>query len=202
MERVATPPMERVATLPVERVATLPVERVATLPLERVATRPFVQAAAHGGAAASTRIAAPASRTSLQVLLIEDSGDVREVIARSLRKLGFSVAVEAEGQPAVARIAAGEKLDVVITDYWLAGLPVDDIISRLHCLTPGLPIVLLTGDTTDAEAFLRNYAFRQYVRLMSKPVSGLDLAESIEALLQDRHGVDALSLVNASSQPR
>ena len=161
------------------------------IPAAHVATPPV-------DSAAPTALAAPDVKAAMQVLLIEDSTGVREVIARSLRKLGFSVEVEAEGQPAVARIAAGEKLDVVITDYWLDGVPGDGIISQLHCLRPQLPIVLLTGDTTDAEEFLRHYAFGRCVRLLSKPASGPDLAEAIEILLQECEGAVMAPLVDAA----
>jgi signal transduction histidine kinase/CheY-like chemotaxis protein len=129
--------------------------------------------------------ATPASETSIKVLLIDDAAGVRDVIARALRRNGFTVEVEAAGQPALARVAAGEKLDIVVTDYGLDGIQGDEIIRRLHGLRPGLPIILLTGDVTAAEEFLDGYEFGRYVRLISKPVSGLDLAEAVQMVLGD-----------------
>ena len=130
-------------------------------------------------------IVAPASAPSTKVLLIDDAAGVRDVIARSLRRHGLTVEVEAAGQPALARVAAGETLDVVITDYGLDGIQGDEIIRRLHALRAGLPIILLTGDITTAEEFLDGYEFGRYVRLMSKPASGHDLAEAVELVLRD-----------------
>jgi signal transduction histidine kinase/CheY-like chemotaxis protein len=132
---------------------------------------------------ACTTSATPGVGTTQRVLLIEDIAGVREVIARNLRKAGFAVDVEAEGQSALTRVAAGEALDIVITDYCLGGIKGNEVISALHELRPGLPIIMLTGDPQEAEVFLNQYEFRRYMRVIGKPASGLDLAEAIHLLL-------------------
>ena len=138
-------------------------------------------------------VAAPVS-SNLQypfghrILVIDDLPEVREAISRSLRKIGFEVDVEENGAAVLARVEAGEPLDLVITDYHMPKMRGDDLIRRLHSLKPGLPIILLTGDVGSARCFPDAYELSDCLRLASKPICGHDLAALVCSMLKEAAG--------------
>ncbi len=126
---------------------------------------------------ASGRPAAPPASVAARqhVLLVEDDPAVRDATRMLLRVEGYRIT-------AVATIAAAlqcaetENIDLLITDYHLAGDEVGTaLIAALRDrVGMGLKAVLITGDTSSA---VKELPLDPYVRVASKPIKA-------EALLQ------------------
>jgi two-component system cell cycle sensor histidine kinase/response regulator CckA len=61
-------------------------------------------------------------------------------------------------------------------------MPGDVLIARARALRPGLPVIVLTGHPHDAEV-LGERTSDSSMRLLSKPISGRELADEIDSML-------------------
>jgi two-component system, cell cycle response regulator len=89
-----------------------------------------------------------------RVLLIDDSGAVRSVLASRLRDRGYEVEEAADGV-AGAELALERPPDVVVTDLWMPGLSGVQVcrLLRSEPRTQGIPVVLVTGESDRRSRF-------------------------------------------------
>jgi signal transduction histidine kinase/CheY-like chemotaxis protein len=122
---------------------------------------------------------APVDLERTRALVVDDALEIREAMRLLLEDLGCRVQLAGSTAEAVCR-AEEARPDIVICDFRLRG---DDngleTIKRLRALNPGLPAVLVTGDSS-AEP-LRD-ALEMGVKLLHKPVRPDMLAAAIQEL--------------------
>lgn len=80
-----------------------------------------------------------------RVLLVEDVSDVLVTTRAILERAGFAVVQAGSGSKALALVAAGERFDVLVSDYAMPGLDGVGLVERARAIRPGLPAVLVTG---------------------------------------------------------
>lgn len=83
------------------------------------------------------------------LLVVEDEPTLRELLAASLRFVGFRVVSVATGEEALSAVAA-ERPDLVVLDVMLPGLDGFDVVRRLRGAADGrpaeqVPVVFLTA---------------------------------------------------------
>ena len=124
-----------------------------------------------------------AARDRLQVLLVEDAPDIREVFTLLLRAEGVDVVATDSGREAVD-LAARHDFDVVLTDLGLPDIPGDVLIRRVLAGARRPPrIIVVTGYD---EPFVSRAREAGAEVVFNKPVVWSDLAD---ALAQTRrHG--------------
>ena len=88
---------------------------------------------------------------------------------------------------ALARLAAGERVDIIVSDLTMPGMDGLALIRTAQQKRPGLPAVLLTGYAGDGAALAVGGALSGSFSLLRKPVSGAQLADRITALLVSRN---------------
>ena len=93
---------------------------------------------------------------ALTVLVADDDADMRAYLARSLGLFGVGHVVLAEdGRQA---LALARSADLVISDVMMPGLGGEALCRALHARTPGLPVLLVSGEPptpdSDADDFL------------------------------------------------
>jgi two-component system, cell cycle response regulator len=90
----------------------------------------------------------------VRVLLVDDSGAVRGVIASRLRDQGYEVEEAADGV-AGAELALEHPPDVVVTDLWMPGLSGVQVcrLLRSEPLTQNIPVILVTGESDRRSRF-------------------------------------------------
>jgi PAS domain S-box-containing protein len=123
---------------------------------------------------------------SRRVLLVDDDPLVLELLAGQLDAAGFSVVVAASGAEALGLLAAGERIDVLVTDLAMPGMDGLALIREAQKCMPGLPAVLLTGYAGEGVALAVGGAVNGPFALLRKPVSGPELTDRLEALLAVR----------------
>jgi two-component system cell cycle sensor histidine kinase/response regulator CckA len=124
---------------------------------------------------------APAAAAGLRgrILLADDEASVRQVVQRSLEHLGFEVEAVADGRAAIERFAAAPtRYAVVLMDVTMPGLGGVDAALQIHDLAPDVPVVLMSGFSTDSiPANLRHVTF------LPKPFRVDTLAEALTRAL-------------------
>jgi len=83
--------------------------------------------------------------TSARVLVVNDEDLLREVLAERLEAAGYGVLAAANGNEALVLFAAGEAVDVLVTDLSMPDMNGIAVIRAAQAACPGLPAVLLTG---------------------------------------------------------
>ena len=105
---------------------------------------------------AAPRAEAPAADApGLRLLVVDDEPMVRTVTSKLLRLRGHDVREVDGGPAALAALAVarqdGEAFDAVVTDLSMPDMSGRELAAAIRHRHPGLPVLLLTGDT-DAEA--------------------------------------------------
>jgi PAS domain S-box-containing protein len=122
-----------------------------------------------------------------RVLVVEDDGDVREMLVEMLEHLGCTVMAAESGPQALAMLEKGAAVDVVVSDVLMPdGMSGFQLAEQIRARLPHLAIVLtsgMAGSTTTAEAAEDN------LPVLRKPYRFEDMSQAIEA------AIDAVSLM-------
>ncbi len=86
---------------------------------------------------------------SKTVLVVDDSRTMRQMVAFTLTNAGFTVIEAEDGKDAVSKVAAGTKLDIVVTDLNMPEMDGITLIKELRRLTAYkfTPILMLTTES-------------------------------------------------------
>jgi two-component system cell cycle sensor histidine kinase/response regulator CckA len=117
------------------------------------------------------------------VLLVEDSGPLREVVRMFLRESGYTV-LEAEDGTAALSIARNytSPIDLLLTDVVMPGLSGPQLAEQLHNgARSGLPVLYMSGYTD--EALCNHGALEDGVALLEKPFTRGALLRKMRELL-------------------
>jgi signal transduction histidine kinase len=137
------------------------------------------------------------------ILIADDSGEIRNLIADYLRGLGYRVQTASDGEKAVALIGA-QSFDLVITDFQMPRLDGLGVLQAAKAHDLDIKVVILTGHPTAESAIgaLRKGAYDYLL----KPVENLDeLGHLVEnaltqrrLTLENRRLMEELRVLNAN----
>src|SRR6266508_5379721 len=95
--------------------------------------------------------APPGREMTTKVEIVDDHFLFADALGSVIRGLdGYEVAGIAQSGAQAISIARTTRPDVILLDYHLPGYDAADLIPRLRALAPGVRIVVLTSDTSDA----------------------------------------------------
>jgi PAS domain S-box-containing protein len=129
---------------------------------------------------------APAGQAA-RVLLVDDAADVLILLDAFLRGGGFTVHQAQGGQQALAALAAGERFDVLVTDYMMPEMNGVALIAHARAIQPGLPALVISG-FSDAADFMSSLPD---ALVLHKPFNRDQLITQIAALLPAGAAADA-----------
>ncbi|HZK49207.1 MAG TPA: response regulator, partial [Thermoleophilia bacterium] len=119
------------------------------------------------------------------VLVVEDEDPLRRLVQAILLRLGYTVAVAANGNEAVELVEGAElKPELVITDVVMPGMNGVALAKRLRKTLPDLKVIFMSG-YTDAEIASSLDVDARWWSFISKPFTKEALAGTIEAILRD-----------------
>ena len=137
------------------------------------------------------------------ILIADDSGEIRNLLADYLRGLGYRVQTAADGEKAVALIGA-QSFELVITDFQMPRLDGLGVLQAAKAHDLDIEVVILTGHPTAESAIgaLRKGAYDYLL----KPVENLDeLGHLVEnaltqrrLTLENRRLMEELRVLNAN----
>ncbi len=121
-----------------------------------------------------------------RILVIEDDGEVLDMLVDYLSFLEYEVTSARDGLEGLKKIKEGG-FDLVITDLAMphvSGIGIITVIKRDH---PDIPVIAITGYGYYAEELAQE---KKADCIMSKPFEINDLKETIEKLLEDKSSGD------------
>lgn len=121
------------------------------------------------------------------ILIVDDEESVAEITALRLKQLGYTVTTSTSSSEALTLFGGDpHRFDLVITDQTMPQLTGDKLIAELRRLRPDVPVILCTGYSSRIEKEPGSTIFGANA-LLSKPVAGRDLAETVRAVLTPDH---------------
>lgn len=119
---------------------------------------------------------------SLNILLVEDDANCRSVMAQAVEILGYTVTVSPSADHALRALESQVRFALVITDVRMPGrLDGLDLVGAIWFRWPGLPVIIMSGNTVLPPGFLPANA-----RFLSKPMDLGTLHGAIDALLREK----------------
>ena len=116
------------------------------------------------------------------ILVVEDNPDVRRLVLRQLRDLGYEVIEAANGPEALKILDGGAAIDLLFTDVVMpGGMTGRQLAEAAKTRRPGMRTLFTSGYTEDS--ILRLGKLDPGVRLLSKPYRKHELATRIRETL-------------------
>jgi PAS domain S-box-containing protein len=117
------------------------------------------------------------------VLLVEDEALVRELASTILQAQGYTVLVASNGEEALRLIqeAAGQAIDLLITDVVMPGMRGKALAEQLISIYPQLKVLFISGYATDA--ITQHGQLEQGTHFLSKPFTRTTFARKIREVL-------------------
>jgi two-component system cell cycle sensor histidine kinase/response regulator CckA len=121
-------------------------------------------------------------RGSETILAVEDEEMVRSVVAKFLRKDGYTVMVAANGEEAL-RICREHKgpIHLLLTDVVLPGLSGKEIAKQAKKLRPELKVLFMSGYTDNA--IVKHGILKKGIAFIQKPLTRQGLAWKVREVL-------------------
>jgi len=123
------------------------------------------------------------STGNLRVMVVDDDELILMTMPPLLRSLGHEPTAVSSGQEALALLESGYRPDILVLDMNLPGLGGKEILPLVRCITPDLPILLVTGGADESVQQL--LAENRKVSLLSKPFKMAQLGTALKALAQN-----------------
>jgi PAS domain S-box-containing protein len=116
------------------------------------------------------------------ILVVEDDPAVRNVVANMVESLGYQVLEACDGTDALALLAAGEKVDLVLTDVVMPG-PIDGwkLAETIWERWSPTRVLLMTGYSENI--LVRHAALNERTQVISKPYRRSELSLKIRKVL-------------------
>ncbi|MEW6750087.1 MAG: response regulator [Candidatus Latescibacterota bacterium] len=126
------------------------------------------------------------------VLLVEDEGELRAVLAEVLQARGYAVAQAGNGQEGLA-VALAERPDVVVTDLMMPRMNGWRLVAGLRERGLEVPVIVITGYMTqEGQEVLTN---RQIAGFLTKPVDLEQMLSMVNGVFAAPEGRPARILV-------
>jgi CheY-like chemotaxis protein len=82
---------------------------------------------------------------NLSVLVVDDVESVRRLVRRVLEHMGHRVLEAGDGVEALACLAEGRAVDLVITDLRMPNMDGWELATRLSARSPRVPVLFMSG---------------------------------------------------------
>ncbi len=111
------------------------------------------------------------------LLLIDENDTTREVLKETLRNRGFTVIAAQDAVRAMQAVAAAY-FDVVLLDFELRDVTGPNMLTEIHNIRPGIPIIVMTADTNPR--VIQSALARGARACLSKPFALHELLNEVE----------------------
>ena len=83
--------------------------------------------------------------SAANILLVDDSGELREITALLLRDSGYNVIEASSGSAALGALDANAGIDLLLIDFAMPGMSGIELLQRARAKRPGIRAVFVTG---------------------------------------------------------
>ena len=117
------------------------------------------------------------------ILLVENDGDVRSIIAKQLQKFGYKVIEAADGMEALELfMVAGEGFELILTDVVMPRLGGRQLAEETMKLKPGQKVLFMSGYTENS--IVHNGVLEAGIQFIGKPFTAEELGRKVRAVLE------------------
>ena len=130
--------------------------------------------------------------TGESILVVEDEGDILDLISYNLKQAGFSVIAVESGEEAL-EVASEEKFSLVLLDLMLPGIDGLEVCRLLRAKpeTKNIPVLMLTARTEEVDRIVGlELGADDY---LTKPFSPRELVLRVRAILRRAEVVESVS---------
>jgi PAS domain S-box-containing protein len=117
------------------------------------------------------------------ILLVEDQKNVREFIAKALRRFRYRVVAAGDGEEAL-RVCAEQRVDVLVTDVVMPSMSGVELARRARLVQPGLRALFISGYSEETHE--REWASLGDEQILQKPFAPEALAKKVREVLERR----------------
>lgn len=110
------------------------------------------------------------------ILVVDDEGAYRELLAKILSKAGYEIVQAGDGFAALS-VLEKSKIDLVISDILMPGMNGYSLVARLRAKWPNMPVILTTGFLSEDTA---KNMMNGSVGFIPKPIDHEKLIEMIK----------------------
>lgn len=115
-----------------------------------------------------------------QVLVVDDQDTIRKLERRMLESQGYEVHEASGGAEAIAFLASGRPLDLLIADLDMPEIRGEEMVRRIRMTRPGIKVLFVSGhidSLMDARSLEDTEAF------LEKPFTGPGFAQAVSLLI-------------------
>jgi DNA-binding NtrC family response regulator len=113
-----------------------------------------------------------------KIMLVDDDAVLLQCLTELLEKFQYAVMAFSRAEVALAALADGTHVDLVITDYRMQGMDGVQFLYGLRSLRPDVPAVVLTAHGT-LDGYLKAKDLGA-IEFLQKPVKARDLVRTID----------------------
>jgi len=119
--------------------------------------------------------------TKRSILIVDDDADIRDSLTLLLSLEHYVVRLAENRDEALKLIALGEP-DVVLLDWFMPGMSIEEFVSRAREQYPSIPIVLISASLNTRQK-ARELKLKHH---LTKPFETEDVLKTVEASIRDR----------------
>lgn len=115
----------------------------------------------------------------IRILLADDDDAMRDFLARALARAGCGVESVDRGTAALAKIEAGERFDLLLTDIVMPEMDGIELAQKASVVDPNLRVMFITGFSA---VTLRAGQAMPNAKVLSKPFHLKDLVLEVDRM--------------------
>jgi DNA-binding response OmpR family regulator len=119
-------------------------------------------------------------RDEPHILFADDEPDIREMVQVLLQSAGFRVSTIGTTSGAL-QLAATERFDVLILDYWMPELTGLELCRRIRNFDQSTPILICSGVSSEADKTAAIQAGAQ--GYLAKPINSSNLIQALRSCI-------------------
>ena len=133
-----------------------------------------------------TKFGAPPGKEEMNILIIDDEPDVREMISRMLREVDYEIHTAEDGVAGLQKFHEFSSFDLVITDIIMPEMEGIETIRQIKARSPKTKILAISGGGRgDAKNYLSIALSIGADSVLSKPFVKQELMNHLEKLFPD-----------------
>jgi len=118
------------------------------------------------------------------ILVVDDNASIRQLIAETLKPLGYNCLEAASGKEAIDILRQyGDKIHLLLTDVVMPGMSGRELAERIREERPEIKVIYMSGYTENVIA--RHGVLEPGINYISKPITPVRLAQKIRSVLDD-----------------
>jgi DNA-binding response OmpR family regulator len=119
--------------------------------------------------------------TKRSILIVDDDADIRDSLTLLLSLEHYVVRLAENREEALKLLAVGEP-DVVLLDWFMPGMPIEDFVEKARAQYPALQIVLISASLNTRQK-AKALKLKHY---LTKPFEPEDVLKVVEASIRHR----------------